>query len=156
MNKNSSLVQLSSSLVQKINQEAPKLATFFYINSKKKVSYYRKSSFNSHIDVYNAGSKKWEYAAAMTEDRLRHLPALSLEDYESNYEKDDPSIEEVLSLGSESKAEAFANLNSIDAEVVVTKILCNTTPVVPKVVHVKVSTDVTPAPKKEEEESTIP
>lgn len=157
MNKNSSLVPLSSELVQKINQGAPVLAKFFYINSKKKVSYYRRSSFNSHMDVYNAGTKKWEYAAAMTADRLRHLPALSLEDYKFNYEKDDPSIEEVLSLASESKAEAFANLNSIDAEVVVTKILCNTTQEKTKFVTADklVVTNLITEQKKEEEESTV-
>lgn len=160
MNKNSSLVQLSPALVQKINQEAPHLAKFFYINSKKKVSYYRKSSFNSHMDVYNAGSKKWEYAAAMTEDRLRHLPALSLEDYESNYENDDPSISEVLSLGCVAKAEAYAgldNTSNIEADVVVTNILCNTTqdeviPITPR--RVKVQLPIV-EPKKEKEESTI-
>lgn len=138
-----SIVPLSKERVTIVNQEAPKLAKFFFLNSKKKISYYRKSAFNSHYEVFNKGTLQWEYAAAIDKERLRHLPALSNEEYELD---DDPSIEEVLSLGSVAKAEANAqsicnHSDEVEAEVVVTNILCNNTTLEEKktkVVHVKV------------------
>lgn len=144
-----SIVPLSKERVAIVNREAPKLAKFFFLNSKKKISYYRKSSFNSHYEVFNKGTFQWEYAAAIDVERLRHLPALSHDEYELD---DDPSIEEVLSLGSVAKAEANAesiciHTDEVEAEVVVTNILCNNTAQEKektKVVHVKVGSPADP------------
>ena len=71
MSDNSSIVDLSKERVRDINLNTPKLATHFYINSKKKVNYYRSSAFKSHFEVYNRGTDRWEYAATIDEDRLR-------------------------------------------------------------------------------------
>lgn len=178
------MVDLPKAKVDDINKNAPKLAKWFYINNKKKVSYYVKSAFNTHFKVYNAGSDAWEYASEMTEDRLRPLPALCQAEYDDIYSenKDEPSISEVLSLGNVSKAEQYAaevdtlvtSTDAIESEVVVTKILCNTTPPVEKQIKRKRDKEKTPVttdskitvapnsfsitfveePKKEEEDKT--
>lgn len=154
MSDNSSIVELSEERVQKINQETPKLATHFYINSKKKVNYYRRSAFRTHFEVYNRGTDRWEYAATVDEDRLRSLPAISKAELET-LDEGDLTISQVLSLGSVKKAEEYAaNVDdtlAVDSEVVVTNILCNTTqektPVVtPRRIQVKLPIE----PKKEE------
>lgn len=130
MSDNSSIVDLSKERVRDINLNTPKLATHFYINSKKKVNYYRSSAFKSHFEVYNRGTDRWEYAATIDEDRLRALPAVSREELEG-VEEDDLSIAQVLALGSVKKAEEYAasvdDTQDVDSEVVVTNILCNTT-----------------------------
>jgi hypothetical protein len=138
-------IVLSASRVADINREAPKLAKYYYVNGKKKVSYYRKNTFAGHFDVYNKGTKRWEYAAAVTEDRLILLPAISTEEFDQIVEPkvqevdyEDLSISETLALGSVSQAEEYAKqsvkqekqvvVDIPEAEVVVTKILCNTIP----------------------------
>lgn len=130
MSENSSIVDLSKERVLEINQNTPKLATHFYINSKKKVNYYRRSAFRTHFDVYNRGTDRWEYAATIDEDRLRILPAVSKAELEV-LDESDLSISQVLALGSVKKAEEYAlsvdDTLDTDSEVVVTNILCNTT-----------------------------
>lgn len=115
--------------VNAINDEAPKLAKWFYINSKRKITYFRKSSFNTHLEVWNRGTNKWEHAAEISEDRLHLLPAYPTavtseqkEVIDQMYDdKDDPSIEDVLSLGNEElavqNAKTFNTTSSVESEV---------------------------------------
>lgn len=115
--------------VNAINDEAPKLAKWFYINSKRKITYFRKSSFNTHLEVWNRGTNRWEHAAEISEDRLHLLPAYPTtvtpqqkEVIDQSYdEKDDPSIEDVLALGNEElaiqNAKAFNTTSNVEAEV---------------------------------------
>lgn len=115
--------------VNEINDEAPKLAKWFYVNSKRKITYFRKSSFNTHLEVWNRGTNKWEHAAEISVDRLHLLPAYPTtvtpqqkEVIDQSYDdKDDPSIEDVLALGNEElavqNAKTFNTTSNVEAEV---------------------------------------
>lgn len=66
---------VTEAVALKVNSKVPhRLASFFYINKKNKISYYRKDAWGS-LETWNTGSSTWEYSPGMNDATLIKLPA---------------------------------------------------------------------------------
>lgn len=66
---------VTEAVALRVNSKVPhRLASFFYINKKNKISYYRKDAWGS-LETWNAGANTWEYSPGMNDATLIKLPA---------------------------------------------------------------------------------
>ena len=73
--ESSTVDTITEAIALKVNSQIPhRLASFFYINKKNKISYYRKDAWGS-LETWNAGANNWEYSPGMNAATLIKLPA---------------------------------------------------------------------------------
>ena len=106
---------VTEAVALKVNSNVPnRLASFFYINKKNKISYYRKDAWGS-LETWNAGSNTWEYSPGMNDATLIKLPANAFKTHvaEANVEVTKVTTSPLNLTSSISRTQPIPDINNL-------------------------------------------